>query len=344
MMFRPGEVGDHLQHRAHFDVLEVERELLAGVARRGALHQPVRVFLDRLHLEDELGVGLVGRVFPDAARLDHHARVAALLEGVDEAHRGAEVAHVQAAHEVARHVGVEEVDHHLAALLADVDADVGRRQVDHDAALGGIAAAEIDVAQVVAHVGAGRGLGEHRRRGRRRGLHRGGGGRGLGAVDGDHELVAVERLRVGEVAREVHHQARAVGGLHDRHALQVAFARLDLVAVEAVDGVGQVDRDARRVGDGEALRRRREGLLQPDLDDDLAALDLGEVDRLDRVLRGGLGPRERRGEHEGERGERGPEFAAGWDAERRCHFLSPLPASSRSGSTLCRSAQSPALS
>ena len=29
-----GEVGDHLQHRAHFDVLEVERKLLALVARR----------------------------------------------------------------------------------------------------------------------------------------------------------------------------------------------------------------------------------------------------------------------------------------------------------------------
>ena len=28
-----GEVGDHLQHRAHFDVLEVERELLADVSR-----------------------------------------------------------------------------------------------------------------------------------------------------------------------------------------------------------------------------------------------------------------------------------------------------------------------
>ena len=45
-----------------------------------------------------------------------------------------------------------------------------------------------------------------------------------------------------------------------------------------------------------------------------------------------------------ERGERGPEPAGSWDAERRCHFLSPLPVSSSSGRTLCRSAQSPALS
>jgi hypothetical protein len=81
--------------------------------------------LTGLHLDDELGVSLVGRVFPDAARLDHHARVAALVERVDEAHRRAEVAHVEATDEVARHVGVQVVDQELAALHADVDADVG---------------------------------------------------------------------------------------------------------------------------------------------------------------------------------------------------------------------------
>ena len=79
----PGEVGDHLQHRAHFDVLEVERQLLALVAGARALHELVRVFLDRLDLEDEAVVGLVGRVLPQALRLDHHPRVAALRERVD---------------------------------------------------------------------------------------------------------------------------------------------------------------------------------------------------------------------------------------------------------------------
>ena len=32
-----GEIGDHLQHRAHFDVLEVERELFSRVARARTL-------------------------------------------------------------------------------------------------------------------------------------------------------------------------------------------------------------------------------------------------------------------------------------------------------------------
>ena len=57
-----GEVGDDLQQRAHFDVLEVQRQLLARVAR--ALRQLVRVDLLRPHFEHELVVALVGAVLP----------------------------------------------------------------------------------------------------------------------------------------------------------------------------------------------------------------------------------------------------------------------------------------
>ena len=76
----PREVGDHLQHRAHFDVLEVERQLLADVARAAPGGSGLR---PALHLDDEAVVGLVGGVLPVAARLDHHARVAALGERLD---------------------------------------------------------------------------------------------------------------------------------------------------------------------------------------------------------------------------------------------------------------------
>jgi hypothetical protein len=253
MMFRPVKSAITCA-RAHFDVLEVQGELLAGVARGGALHQLVRVFLDRLHLEDELGVGLVRRVFPDAAGLDHHAGVAALLEGVDEPHGRAEIAHVQAPDEVARDVRVEEVHEHLAALLADVDPDVGRGEVHDHAALAGVAAAEIDVAQVVSDGAPGLRLGEH---GRGRGCRRRrcpGRGRRLGSIHRHDEELAVQGLRVGEVAGEVEHQARAAGGLHHGNVLEVAFAGLELVLAQGVDGVGEVDRDARQVRD-RSLRR-----------------------------------------------------------------------------------------
>jgi hypothetical protein len=74
--------------RPDLDVLEVERELLAGVA--GALHQLVRVDLLRADLEHELVVALVGAVLPGAARLDQHPHPIARLRGGDRLHRRAE--------------------------------------------------------------------------------------------------------------------------------------------------------------------------------------------------------------------------------------------------------------
>ena len=67
--------------------------------------------------------------------------------------------HVEAALEVARQRGLEEVDDQLPALLADVDAGRGVGEVDDDPALAAAAAAEVDVAQRVLHV-AGPRLGE----------------------------------------------------------------------------------------------------------------------------------------------------------------------------------------
>ena len=72
------------------------------------------------------------------------------VERLDELHRRAEVGHVQAALEVARHGGVGEVDDDLAALRADVDADLAVGEIDDDAAFAAGPAAEVDVAQGVA--------------------------------------------------------------------------------------------------------------------------------------------------------------------------------------------------
>ena len=104
-----GEVGDHLQQRAHFDVLEVQRELLAGEAR--ALRQLGGIDLLLAHLDDELVVALVGAVFPRAARLDHHADPVAGLERRDRLHRRAEVGHVEAPPQALGQRGLQEFDH-----------------------------------------------------------------------------------------------------------------------------------------------------------------------------------------------------------------------------------------
>ena len=153
-----GEVGDHLQQRAHLDVLEVQRQLLAGVAR--ALRQLGRVDLALAHFHHELVVALVGAVLPGALGLDHHAHAVARLEGRDGLDGRAEVGHVQAAAQAFGQGRLQEFDHQVLALLADVDAHLVVGQVDDHAAGAVGAAAEIEVAQglgvAVAALGEGR--------------------------------------------------------------------------------------------------------------------------------------------------------------------------------------------
>ena len=116
------EIGDDLQDRADLDILEIERQFLALVALARALGQPVRVLLDRLDLEDESILGLVRRVLPEPARLDHHSRVRSLRKGVDGRDRRREIGNVEPPLEVPRQRRPEKIDDERAALLADVDA------------------------------------------------------------------------------------------------------------------------------------------------------------------------------------------------------------------------------
>ena len=201
---------------------------------------------DRLHLEDEPVVGLVGGMLPQALRLDHHPGVRALRERVDGQHRRAEVGDVDPPLEVARDRGLEEVDHQRAALLADVDAGRAVGQVDDEPAFAIAAAAEVDVAQRVLRLGGLR-LGEalHGLLARADRL--------LVGQRHDHRAAfdrGLERLRLVEVE----HDARAVAGLDDVEAAQRGFVDRALRRAEAVGGVEEVERDPRRARDGEGGR------------------------------------------------------------------------------------------
>ena len=127
-----GEIGNHLQQRAHFDVLEIERELLAAVSR--ALRQFRRIHLERLDLQHELLITLVSTMHPGAARLNHHAHAVAGLEGRDGLHRRAEVGHVEAPAQAFRQARFQELDHHILALHPYVHADLVIGQCHHNAA------------------------------------------------------------------------------------------------------------------------------------------------------------------------------------------------------------------
>ena len=227
-----GEVGDDLQQRPDLDVLEVERELLAGVAC--ALDELVRVDLLGAHLEHELVVALVGAVLPGTARFDDHADAVALLRRRDALHRRAEIGDVEATTQVVGQARAEELDHQALALLADVDADLVVRQLDDDPTGAVGAAAEVDVAQrqliAIEAFGEARGLpARARQRGRRV------------VVERDDQHLAVDLRAVAGRRLEVQHQARALAGLGDADRAQVALVDLDRRLAEPVGDAGQVD-------------------------------------------------------------------------------------------------------
>ena len=88
--------------------------------------QLVRILEDRLDLEDEPVVGLVGRVLPQALRLDRPSACSRPAVNVSTVTIGVpKSCDVEPALEVARQRRLDEVDDQRLALLADVDA--GRR-------------------------------------------------------------------------------------------------------------------------------------------------------------------------------------------------------------------------
>ena len=97
------------------------------------------------HLDHELVVALVGAVFPCSLRLDHHAHAIARLEGGDRLDRGAEIGNVEPPAQAFGQRGLEEFDHQVLALLADVHANLVVRQGHDDAARAVGAAAEIQI-------------------------------------------------------------------------------------------------------------------------------------------------------------------------------------------------------
>src|SRR3569832_1693252 len=92
-----GEIGNDLQRRAHLDVLEVEREFFTRVAEFLFFALLLRGLGDRLDLDRELAVGLIGKVLVIAGGRDRHAHVMTQREGVDGSDRGGEIRHVEAA-------------------------------------------------------------------------------------------------------------------------------------------------------------------------------------------------------------------------------------------------------
>ena len=95
----------------------------------------------------------------------------------------------------------------------------------------------------------------------------------------DHAL-AVDRHIVGHRPLQVHDHARPSSGLHHVDGADIALVQLDHVLAERIQRLRKVERNARRVGHGEAGRHGSHRALELDGDHD-ARGRLGRVDALD---------------------------------------------------------------
>src|SRR3990172_3201530 len=230
-----GEVGDDVQYTPYLDVLEIERKLLSMVAAPASLSQLVRIIGYRLHLQNELGIGLVCVVLPQALGLDHHARIVPLRESADDLHRRSEIDDVEALAQAVGNVRLQEVNDNLLPLTADIDPGGSIRKFDHDTAFAHAPAPETNVLQRVHDFGTA--FRETRRRG----------GRGARS-HGNEQRAAINLGFVPHQASQVEYDARAITDLHDVHRAQLTLADLLAAAPQTVRGVGKIECDARRGG------------------------------------------------------------------------------------------------
>ena len=137
-----GEVGNDLQQGTHFDVLKVQRQLLAG--KSGPLRELVGVDLLLPDFKNELVVALVRTVLPGTTRIDNHPDAITSLCARHKLNGRAEVGHIEPLAHVLGQGGAQEFDDEALALLANVDADLVVRKIDHHSPGTVCATAEVD--------------------------------------------------------------------------------------------------------------------------------------------------------------------------------------------------------
>ena len=272
------EVGDDLKDGTHFDVLEVERQLVAHISATGGGADLRRVLDDLLDLDDQPVVGLIGRVLPIAARGDDDAGVAALARGLDCIDGCGEVRDVELALQVGGDLRLHEFDDDRLALTTDVDPGGGVGQIDDQLAFARLAAAEVDVEQRVRHVGLAR-----------RELHAfvSASGRNLRGTATRLQVhlhhVAVQLYVVLHGTRQVQYDPGAPAGLTVTDRAQFGIAHFLAGLADTVRRARKIERDSGRVVDGKAGGDCGQRLARRDLHDDSTTLSGEDVDGLDAV-------------------------------------------------------------
>ena len=125
-------VRQELQHRAGLDVLEVQREALAGID--ALLFGLLRRLAGRLHFDDVLVIGLVSELLEVAGGADGEAHAIADAHDVEAGDRGGEVGRVIATRQVAGDFGAGEIHDDLVAELTQAGGRMRIGQTHDDAA------------------------------------------------------------------------------------------------------------------------------------------------------------------------------------------------------------------
>ncbi len=164
-------------------------------------------------------------------------------------------------------------------------------------------------------------------------------GRGLlrtpGGGQGDQQTAALDLGLVRDHVAQIEHQAGALARLHHVHRAQHRLADILAVAPQSVGRIGKIERDPGRIGDREAARGGRQGVLQG-YPYQYLATGLGDVEVLDTVL---LRPGER---HEQKQPERANRRLNESSREDSVHYFPPP--TSCNCKMLWRSVQSPTAS
>ncbi|MNU90499.1 hypothetical protein D3C71_803690 [compost metagenome] len=269
-----GEIGDQLQHRAHIDVLEIQREFFAavGVAVSIALLQVVGSH--RADADGQFVVGLVGRIIEGTTGLDGDGGPVACSAGIDELHGRGEVLDVQAHTQRLGQSGSGETENDLAVTLLNVWRDGRIGQVDHHIAFALGAALEIHRAN---SLGCWR---NSTRRGRGNDSGRLGCPELTSLPDHHKQVAAFDPGVIRGQLREVDDQPCSVLGFHHRCAAGIAAAQIAGLARQLTDDAGQVQRNPRRRFGGVPVRRRGR-LIERQLQLDAVARQRCDIQRLE---------------------------------------------------------------
>ena len=272
-----GKVGNQLQYRTHFDVLEVQRQFFTRIGELvgttlfdfGTGHG--------LEADDQAVIGLIHQMFEEAGRLDADAGILSRSAGVDEVHRSGEVLHIQTYAQLIRQAGIGEVQTHATTLLLYIHTDGRVRQVDNHVTFTLLTALEVQTANGTAtghccRTGYGRlistaplaatGLG----RGARGNRCSCGIARSLTSANQDIQVVAIGTGSVGSQIGQVDDQAGAIIGLYHGQAAGITQPQLAAALAQTVLDARQVDGDTRRLIDGIALGRGRHRLIKGQLE------------------------------------------------------------------------------